>query len=697
MTTQIIQTTQSTLSPQDVNLMNYAIKCNFKDVTHETLIAKFNFYKTTQEATLTNILNNNINNFENTLRPLILTNNLLELVQNYISYVSQFYPDKELLETSNDLLDQLKKYDIDLNNNLDLYNKIKQYYNSNYQQEKYTLTQEEVKYVEQTMRDYKREGLGLNNLDLLNYKKRISELETMFELNINNCNTSINLTREQLTGVPESWFTLDKLITLENIYKTTLKSADYTPILEYCTNQETRKLMYLAYNTRCPENKVILEELITLRYFVAKILNYDNFADYVTEIKIIKSSKNALSFLENLNKMFGNLYDQEREDLLKFAKLLNKNLINLELWDIAYYTRIYTEQECNINLEELKTYFPLERVVKNTLSIYENLLSLVFTEVETENKWHEDVKLYEVRDKVNKSRLGYFYTDLYPRPQKFSHAAVFDLVTGHSLSNNLNNNMRQPHVVALVCNFPKLDNLSFDNVETFFHEFGHVMHQLCSKSQLREYSSFNVENDFVEAPSQMLENWVYTQETLKLLTDNQINLTYIDKLKKKKNFFAASFTKRQLMYGLLDLNLHMTTFDNINSRVDLQQVYDNISSKVLNINKINITKNNITTINPVLAFGHIAGGYAAGYYGYMLSLDYATNMFYKVFKNNELNPKLGLLYRQKILEPGATKDGLTLLEDFLGEKRSSKYFLLDQGIEEDENNTAHKKQKCYYD
>ena len=224
----------------------------------------------------------------------------------------------------------------------------------------------------------------------------------------------------------------------------------------------------------------------------------------------------------------------------------------------------------------------------------------------------------------------------------------------------------------MACNFPKNDSLEFSDVVTFFHEFGHVMHEICSKTQLSDFSGFNVEHDFVEAPSQMLEYWCYENKPLKMMSSHmeskkKIPKKIIDKLKNTKNIFNAHHNKRQILFGLFDLKIHM------NSKDDPIQLWDKLEKKILKYDN-----NNNTSF--ISSFGHLMGGYDAGYYGYLRSESYASNMFNKIFKNNELSKEKGLLYRKYILEPGATKDGIVLLTKFLGEKPSDKYFLKEKGL-----------------
>ena len=224
----------------------------------------------------------------------------------------------------------------------------------------------------------------------------------------------------------------------------------------------------------------------------------------------------------------------------------------------------------------------------------------------------------------------------------------------------------------MACNFPANDCLEFGDVETFFHEFGHVMHEICSKTQLSDFSGFGVENDFVEAPSQMLEFWCYEAKPLQMMSSHKetgkvIPKRLINKLKKVKNVLQGFHNKRQLLFGLYDLTVHL------NNDLDPLELWKEKEVSILKDEYVEGT-------SFISSFGHLMGGYDAGYYGYLRSETYATNMFYKMFKQNPLSKESGLKYRKYILEPGSTKDGIELLKDFLGEETDDKYFLLEKGL-----------------
>lgn len=623
-----------------------------------------------------NIVNiNEKRTFANTCQPLINVNYLITPYKNSLDFAINFYPSKELREVAQEIEKEINKFLIETFLRKDLYYAFLDYENSTYQSEKSHLTNEENRYFEFELRDFKRKGLGLNDYDYNQVKtmlKELSELSTKFQNNLNEVTTSFRFTKEELNGVPSHWFSDDKIIDVDgiNYYKVTLKYPDYFPIMEYAEDENVRKKLFVAYSSRCEvENTEIMKNAIELRFKIANKLGYKNHADYKTETKIIKTGQNALDFETNMNEKFTELYRNDMKMLLEFALIKSNNPIKkdkLDLWDFMYYMRELTEKECDINMEELRKYFPLETVKNGMFSIYQTILGLVFTEINTTNKWHEDAILYKVNDKISNELMGYFYLDLHPRDGKYGHAAAFEFVPSCDKTKINGGNERQHHIMAVACNFPKDGCISHDDVVTLFHEFGHVMHQICSKPQLQSFVGFAIERDFVETFSQVFEYWCYAPESLKLMS-NGITDDVISKLKKTKHFLAGYTHKRQIVFGLADLKMHMLT--DFNKPCDLQELWYSIENEVLEVD-------NCIKLYPFANFGHIMGGYSAGYYGYLLSLTYASHIFNKMIGDeNVLNPEIGMNYRKILLEVGSSVDSIDQLTKYLGEVPSNDYFI----------------------
>jgi len=347
----------------------------------------------------------------------------------------------------------------------------------------------------------------------------------------------------------------------------------------------------------------------------------------------------------------------------------------INAWDFQYYHRVLLEKQYNVNEEEIKEYFPTPRVISETLAIYQEILNLVFTQVIGAKVWHPDVTLYEVTDKITKEKLGEFYLDLHPRDGKYTHAAVFPLQPDCLLPNG----KRQTSVNAMLCNFSKPSGtgdkpslLRHGEFVTFFHEFGHVMHGICSQVNISRFAGTRVFRDFVEAPSQMLENWCWEKDILRRVskhykTEQPLPDTLIDGMVAAKNANSGLLNLRQVFYGVFDQEIH--TQPKINSA----EIFGRLKKE------ITLTENTPGT-NGAASFGHMVGGYDASYYGYLWSEVFSADMYSVFKKNGIMSLDIGKQYRNKILQPGGSIDADIILRDFLGREPNQDAFLEHIGL-----------------
>jgi Zn-dependent oligopeptidase len=648
---------------------------NFNQITSDVLNK---YYDTIIQKT--NEVNNEIINengelkFSNTFGKLIKLDNELAIFKIF-SFVSNFYPSDETRNTATELIEKYEKFCIGVEYNSQLYLKLNDYYTKLFQTEKHNLTNEEIKYVEDDMLSYKRNGIHLNNPEIETIRKRLTEITVKFDDNVNNYERNFEFTRKQLYGLPDSWFVESKLLrkgnTLDDdVYNVTLQYPDYHPIKEFTDSEEVRKQLHIEFNNKCSvENDSLFNECVYLKDKLAKLLGYTNYVEYSTEIKLIKNYKNVYNFLNDINDKFTTIFDNDINELTNFAKLYVKNPLvkpSLDQWDITYYSRLYKESQCGFDKQDLDNYFPLDIVINGTFNIYQTLLGLKFIKIDSENKWHSDVTLYQVNNSADNSLVGYFYLDLFPRQGKYGHAAAFDIYSGCELEDGT----RRLPLSAMVCNFPKDACIDYDNVTTFFHEFGHIMHQTCSKTQLSRYTGFGVESDFVEVPSKMFEFWCTEYLPLSMMskhivTGQAISEDLTEKIKKYNKLLVGICIKRQLVYSMFDIVVHSTSYTNI---PDSYEAWNEIETQIY---KFRLPGTKFYT-----SFGHIIGGYDAGYYCYLLADAYSSHIYYKLFRNNLLNVEFGQKYRKIILEQGSTKNSNDLFEELMGEKLDNKYFML---------------------
>ncbi|MHC4080285.1 MAG: M3 family metallopeptidase [Planctomycetota bacterium] len=574
---------------------------------------------------------------------------------------------------------------IDLGKREDLYRAVKAYADTKPQ-----LSGEQKRLLKHELRDFRRAGMALppdQREKLKAVQKEITRLAIEFDKNIREDETRVPLTRDELAGMPDSYFENPNLQRSGDIYLVGMAYPQFIPILDLCDNETTRKKVWVAYKRRGGTGNIrVLEKLLKLRAEAAELLGYAHPADYETEVKMAKNARTVQEFYAKLRPLVRRKAQQDYEELVS-AKRAHTGDPGAKLypWDSSYYLNYLKKTKYAVDSEKVREYFSLDNVMEGLFSITQSLYGLEYRDVtrravsEGRPVWHEDARLYEVWDKASGQMLGEFYIDMHPRSHKYNHAAQWGLAQHKVWSNG---DMTLP-LAALVCNFPKptADRpslLTHDDVETLFHEFGHCLHTILSESRYFRFAGTQVERDFVEAPSQMLENWVWDAAVLKTFarhyeTGEPFPDELLEGMLRARHLGSGMLAERQYFYGLYDLRCHIVP----GGEVDTTQ---------LGLDLWDPAKDNVELYDPVpetyfqASFGHLTG-YQAGYYGYQWALVFACDMFERFKELGMLDPEAGAYYRRMILARGGTMDGLDLVTEYLGREPKMDAYLEHLGLE----------------
>ena len=460
-------------------------------------------------------------NYENIVNPLQDEFTRFSIFSNTCGFFQYVSTDEELQNMSLECQKLLNEHSINIYNRKDLYNVINNFYqkinNSKLFKTKYS---EDYRFIKFIIRNFIRSGIQLNDNDkkqLNILEKQISDLELQFLNNLNKDNKILLFTKKELNGLSDDF--INNLDKDNDKYKITLKYPIYFPCMKRITVNKTRQKLEYEFNRRCLNNISILINLIKLRNVRAQMLGYNNHLDFVTETEVIKNGESAIKFVKDLLNKTSKFVKQ---DIKILQKLINNPDITIDESNLLFYTELLEKSKYNIDKTKLKEFFPLKHVIDATLSIYQTLFSLVFKENTNLYTWHPSVLTYDVySNKYSNDFIGTFYLDLYPRQNKYSHAMCYPLKPACSISTK----KKIYPVSAIVTNFSSNNNLlEFNEVKTFFHEFGHVMHQLLGRTKFSLFSGTSTETDFVEAPSQMLENWCWEKEGLRKMSQHYLGL-----------------------------------------------------------------------------------------------------------------------------------------------------------------------------
>lgn len=531
------------------------------------------------------------------------------------------------------------------------------------------------KLVELYVTSLKRSGAALapaKRAEFVKLQNQLTDLQNTFQQNLGEDTTAITLTQAQVAGVPAD---------LLASYKKNANGTYTVPVnestgsfLQYASDEAARKQFFIAYNNRAAKtNTALLERAIAVRDRLAHLMGYVSWADYVLADRMASSPPRVEKFLANLDTTILPKARLDLEELraLKAAETHNPQA-ELQPWDVSRYMFQLRKTKYAVDSNAIRQYFPVQHTIDAVLDIYHTLLGVTFTRVNPSDAWVPDVFEYKVTDTASGALLGYTYFDLYPRPGKYEHFANWPLLPVRTVHGTTHT-----PIAAIVGNWPKPAPgqpalLSHGDVETFFHEFGHNMAALLATAPYETLSS-GFRQDFVEAPSQMLENFVWQPSILKQISSNwktgePLPDDLIQKLIATRYVDYAYATTRQILYATVDMRYHT-----MGPRVDTTSVWEQTAKDVSPMPLYPGT-------HPQASFGHLMGGYDAGYYGYLWSKVYAQDMFTAFEQGGLENPAVGMRYRTSILAPARTLEPDVLVRNFLGRPMNPDAFYAEFGI-----------------
>ncbi len=613
--------------------------------------------------------------FENTIEALDFAGKQLDRISSIFFNLNAAETNEEIQKIAQEVSPLLAEFSNDVTLNEALFQRVKKVYE---QKADSSLTPEQFTLLEKKYKNFSRNGAHLSNGDkekLREIDKELSKLKLKFgenvlaetnkyELHITNINDLEGLPEMQVAAAAD----LAKSRSKEG-WVITLDYPSYIPFMKYAKNRELRKELAIAFGSKGYhadelDNKEIVIKIASLRFKRAQLLGYESHAHFVLEERMADAPEKVFKFLDELLEKAKPAARREFEELTEFAKKTD-NLGTLQKWDGAYYSEKLKQEKFDLDDEILKPYFPLERVIQGVFKVAEKLFGLHFEEVSDIDTYHDEVRTYRVYDQ-QKQFISLFYADFHPRPGKRGGAWMTSYKSQY-IYKDVN---ERPHI-SNVCNFTRPTDttpslLTFNEVKTLFHEFGHALHGMLANTHYPSLSGTSVYWDFVELPSQIMENWCYEPEALKLFarhyqTDELIPMELVQKIKDAATFQEGMATLRQLSFGLLDMSWHGSDPSAITDvKLHEDQAFE--STRLY-------PKTSETCMST--SFSHIfQGGYSSGYYSYKWAEVLDADAFAYFKQEGIFNQEIAQRFKEHILSKGGTEKPMVLYKRFRGSEPS---------------------------
>lgn len=624
-------------------------------------------------------------NFKNTLEALDFSGEQLDRISSVFFNLNSAETNDEIQKIAQEVSPLLSDFNNDITLNEKLFKRVKAVYNS---KERLNLTEEQKTLLDKKYKSFSRNGANLSEdkkLKLREIDATLSKLKLKFGENVlaeTNKFKMLITNEKDLSGLPEDDKEAAKLLAESKNKKgwlITLDYPSYIPFMTYADNRKLRKKLSIAFGSKSfkndtLDNQDILLEIVNLRYERASLLGYKSHAHFVLEERMAETPEKVLEFLNELLEKAKPAAEREFSNLEDFAKDLD-NIHRLEKWDSSYYSEKLKQKLFNFNDEELKPYFKLENVINGVFTVANKLYDLNFEEINTIDTYHKDVLTYKITDE-NGDFVSIFYADFFPRKGK-RNGAWMTSFKPQFIKKGLN---ERPHI-SIVCNFTKPTKskpslLTFNEVTTLFHEFGHALHGILANTTYPSLSGTSVSWDFVELPSQVLENWCYEKEALELFakhyeTGEIIPMELVKKIKSSSTFHEGMQTLRQLSLGLLDMSWHGQ---------DSSKIKD-VKTHELNAFKDTQLYPDITENCMSTSFSHIfQGGYSSGYYSYKWAEVLDADAFEYFTSQGIFNKEVANKFKDSVLSQGGTENPMVLYMRFRGQAPKPEALLKRAGL-----------------
>jgi peptidyl-dipeptidase Dcp len=611
--------------------------------------------------------------FENTTVALDFSGEKLNRITSIFFKLNSAETNDEIQQIAQEVSPILSAFGNDITLNENLFKRVKSVFDV---KASLNLSSEQTMLLDKQYKSFARNGANLNEIDKTQLREidaKLSKLSLKFGENVLEETNAfeMHLTNEDdVAGLPESVKEAAKEIAKSKDkegYIFTLDHPSYVPFLTYADNRELRKKLAIAAGKKAFQdnefnNEKVVLEIVNLRHQRATLLSYKTHAHFVLEERMAETPEKVIEFSNNLLEKAKPAALKEFKNLENYAKKLD-GIDQLQKWDGGYYSEKLKKELFDLDQEILKPYFKLENVIAGVFTIANRLYDLAFEEIATIDKYHEDVKTYNVTD-TNGKFVAIFYADFHPRKGK-RNGAWMTSYKSQQIKNKIN---ERPHI-SIVCNFTKPTEtkpslLTFNEVTTLFHEFGHALHGMLADTTYNSLSGTSVSWDFVELPSQILENWCFEKEALELFakhyeTGETIPMKYVEKIKESASFHEGMQTLRQLSFGLLDMQWHGQNPTKITS---VKEFENNAFSDT----KLypDVAENCMST-----AFSHIfQGGYSAGYYSYKWAEVLDADAFEYFLEEGIFNKEVAIKFKENVLSKGGTEKPMELYKRFRGKE-----------------------------